>query len=146
MFGSPLRTTILITLLFGIGTGSALVWLTRPVQSEGPEVVKDEVTTQEGVPCWLTIRSAHPMTSVRVFRGSEELELDLFSDSEAEAELNIEGEATLKLIVRWAEDAPETAVMVRLEPEGQEGMERTIWAQRRLTEELTFTLDQDGGE
>lgn len=141
MFGSPLKTTLIIALLFGLGAGSALFVLTKSKKIEQLMKVEAESAPEGGVPCWLTVRSAHPMSSVRIFRGKKELILDKLSKVEAEGELGVDKEVTLKLIVKWADDTPETAVLISLEPEGQEEQEVTLWAQRKLTQEINFTLE-----
>ena len=141
MFGSPLKATLIIALLFGLGAGSALFVLTRPEKVEQSVEIETDIVEEEGIPCWLTVRSAHPMSPVRIYHGKEELELDNLSEREAEGELEAGKEVTLKLIVKWADDAPETAVLVSIEPEGQATQEVTLWAQRRLTQEITFTLE-----
>lgn len=143
MFGSPLTLTLVISLVFGLGAGSALVWLTRPMEDVQQGQVTETLNLEDGVNCWVTIRSAHPMESVRVFRAGEEVEVDGFSETESETEILATETLTFKLLVKWPEGTPETAVLVKVEPEGQLAREQTIWAEEKLTQELTFTLDKE---
>lgn len=143
MFRSPLTLTLVISLVFGLGAGSALVWLTRPMEDVQQGQVVESLNVEDGVNCWVTIRSAHPMESVRVFRAGEEVEVDEFSDTESETEMRVVGDLTFKLLVKWLEGTPETAVLIKVEPEGQLAREKTLWAEDKLTEELTFTLDKE---
>lgn len=144
MLESPLIRTLVISLLFGVGSAFTLVKLTRPALSaeQKPEKITENVVSENAVECWVTIRSAHPMESVRIYRENNPETVEDISETEYEAEIMAEGELTFKLLVSWPEGTPETAVMISVEPVGQDTMTETVWAQNKLTREFSFPISK----
>ena len=140
MFGSPIRTTIIIGLLFLCGglLGFSLIGTrsTKPVAEESEATGN----TAELVSSSLTIRGAHSFQSISCLLGGKEIELDTLSSNEVEAELQSNSTLEFTLKIDWPENTPETAVIIQVMPDGKATLERTIWAEGTLTEELTFFL------
>lgn len=144
MYGSPLRTTIVLLLVFVIGGGAALGYILRkqPTSKPDPIELAETSTALHKIPCWLTLRSAHPIESATLVCNEIEIELDWLSETEAEAELSVADWATLVIDLKWKEGTPETALLIVLEPEDEKAQERTVWAQGSLRQELSYQLEQ----
>jgi len=139
MIGSPVLTTLIISLLFiciGI-TGFSLIKVKHadPVQQQTSPASSASLTNVS-----ITIRCAHPFQSLKCISHGNEIPLDKYDELEYEVELSASELLELTLIAQWPEGTPETAVLVHVFPEGKEDSQHTYWAQQSLTQEVTINL------
>lgn len=140
MFGSPLLTTFLITFFFLSGglLGFSILNISPSTQPSVEKQETPEVELQQ--PVSITVRSAHKLQSVTGTIQGEKIEFEQITPYEAEAEVISSKILEFALQLEWPADTPETAVLIQATPEAKPAVERTIWAQDNLTEELTFFL------
>jgi len=132
MFGSPIRTTVIILFLFCACSvvGLSLV-KPRPVTKE--VTVPTEVASSQA---WVTVRCAHAPERIRLKKEGVLLELDQFSELEHEAALEYKAGEVLQLELAWPEGTPETAALLVIEPDGRENREISYWGNRTLLREI----------
>lgn len=134
----------------GVVIGLALILLVpllrvtgQPAQRpNNPPPASSAVEVGDMTPCFVTIRSPHPLASVAlanngetIFRSEEaatRLEVDLAFDlSERHLELGI--------LATWEAGSPESAIEVVLEPDAMDGRSVTLWGQEALDDIARFT-------
>ncbi len=141
MFGSPIRTTLVLSLLFILVGGGYLHMLLNDKERHQDVAEREVVHEQADTPVWVLIRSAHEMESVSLTVNGEEVSTEQFTPREVEAEVEVSFPMVVKLNVVWPLNTPETAVLISVEPEGEAAIEETVWALGAMTREFEFQLE-----
>ena len=139
MIGSPILSTLLISLLFiGAGiSGFSLLEVKPPKRTTTLEV---EPPPEATIDVSVTIRSAHPFKSLVFIHNGVEIPLDEFDKKEYEADFRVSHNLEFTVKAEWPENTPETALLVHVFPSGLTDLKQTFWAEGSLTEELSFQL------
>jgi len=132
MFGSPIRTTVFILVLFCTCSLVGLS-LVKPRPVVQVKEVQAEVLVNQA---WITVRCAHAPERIRLKKEGVEVVLDQFSPLEHEAVLEYHAGEVLQLELAWPEGTPETAALVVIEPDGRESLEVSYWGNRTLLREI----------
>ena len=122
-----------VTVSTGVDTGEMV-----ESEADGVEIQGEKKVAQ------LTVRVAHVVEKLQVAfvdgSGREESFSFEVEDSESTQEVHyfeISG-SYLKVEATWPTGTPETALMIRLEPEGEEAREWNLWGQDQLVEEISL--------
>lgn len=147
MRGFPLREMLVLVLGLGL-LGWPLYRVTAQRDRGGDEVALGGLQGEgEMKAAELMVRAAHPMDFLKVTvihaGGREEAfhaKAGELGEGDFTQEISYakEGRVAFKVEVEWPAGTPETAVMLRLEPEGEEGREWTFWGETTLVEEVAL--------
>lgn len=107
------------------------------VAPEPEEVVAGPITTAD-----LEISSAHPFTEINVTIGEASWK---FGPDDEIKEIHYERgtSLTVSVSVIWPDGTPKSAVLLELMPEGNDTRSHTLWGWENVTEEITFTWDDE---
>lgn len=129
---SPIFRSLVLFLCF-VFIGVPLYSVTKDKE---PRAQEEKVTSSEGrelVEHLITIRSAHPFTSLKL--AQTDLSFSTEDDTEAFYAENLDPKQAASIKVEWPLDTPETAVLIEIEREGF-SFTKTYWAERRLSIEI----------
>lgn len=144
MTRSPVAVTLLPLLPL-----AALAWPLAKVLNQGayqppppaPQTASVPLTTAD-----LYVQSAHPFEELSVTIGEATWTFLPGGDDVKEIHYPAGGEVILTVTVVWPPDTPETAALITLqplEPEGRRERRHTLWGYREVTEEITFTWEDE---
>jgi len=151
MYGSPIQAALIFLATFGLVGGGALSWIMGKSPNlerthEASSTVSTPADTQlERLPCLIILRSAHPVAEATLEFEGKVIEIDWFSETEGEVELEVTNRVTFLLDLQWPEDSPETALLVQIEPDGEKSQSQTFWAEGNLKQEIKFWLTDEVG-
>jgi len=93
------------------------------------------------ISAYLEIHSAHPFEKINVQIGEASWQ---FAPGEDEKEILYERSSQLNLLISatWPEGTPRTAIQLELIPEATASRTHTLWGIGEVTEELTFTWEE----
>lgn len=143
----PILEAFFVLCLFGavayplhVLTGSA------PVQVESRA---EEVADRSLVEGFISLRFAHPPQLVRLVDDDERvvfetMNTDLLTRMDADVQLVVEQGSTAELRIKaeWDTASPETAVEVRIEPDGADTFVKTLWATGALDARMTIPVHE----
>ena len=138
MTRSPVLSTLIPLLpLAALGWPLAKVLNQADYEASEPE----KITARTLVNADLFVRSAHPFSKVSVtineatwsFAPDEEVKTIHFPEGQ---------EVDLKVSITWPADTPETAALLTLRPDEKPDRTHTFWGTGEVTEEITFTWEQ----
>lgn len=143
----PILEAIFVLCLFGavayplhVLTGSA------PAQAEESGVDVPDRALVEG---FVTLRFAHPPQSVRLLDNDERVvfeaeitEGETRWDDAVQLVVEKSGASDVRIEAQWDAGFPETAVEVRIEPDGAETFVKTLWATGALDAWLSIPIHE----
>lgn len=143
MKGNPLRDTFLLLLV--LATLAFPLWkvtTAKAVEASTGDIVASAAAPEGGrLPMDVLVRSAHVFTNAKITIGGEAYELaadEAITLSYAPGEI-----LELTLEATWPEETPETALLLIIEPDGLETIERTFWGEGEIFEDLNIRLKGD---
>ena len=139
MTRSPIVSTLIpLVPLAALGWPLASVLNQADFQAIKPEKIAHSTLVKAD----LFVQSAHPFSEISVTIDEATW---TFAPDEDLKEVNFPqgSKADLTVSIAWPADTPETAALFTLRPEGKQDRTHTLWGLGEVTEEITFTWEDE---
>lgn len=134
----PLTEAVVVAVL-------ALLLLVPLLRVTGRDIPNEAQTNEPAspnaaVPCWITVRSPHPLTSLQLAHEGTVLLKEANNTSfETSADLSIATTGIeLAITATWAPGTPESVIEVTIEPDARDARISTVWGEETIDDILDF--------